>query len=398
MKILQIANKAIYPPDGGSLAILSFSQAYINNGHNVHLLNMLTHKHSNKISNIDSSLVNKLKIYSVKIHTKISIFKLLLNFIFSKTPYIAERFISKNFSKELESLIQTNNYDLIQIEGLYCLQYIHIINSSFKGKVVYRPHNLEYLIWQRNAQENKSFIHKYYFSILSKRLYNLEINLLNKYDYIAPISNIDEQYYKVLGNKKPIKTIPFGINTKLYSGNINKAVYNKDSVCYIGALDWIPNQNGLIWFIEKSLPIIIKDFPSFKLNIAGRNAPDWLIKKFTSPYIIYHGEVKNANEYLLNNGPMIVPLFSGSGMRVKIIEGMALKKPIVATKIAIEGINCTNGENIYISNDPETFAKSIIRLMNNLSIQNDLGENSFKFVKENFDNTKLAEDLINFIK
>ncbi|MBI9052443.1 MAG: glycosyltransferase family 4 protein [Bacteroidales bacterium] len=398
MNILQIANKAIYPPDGGALAILSLSQGYRKLGHSVHLLNMLTHKHSNDLKNTKKPLIKGIRIKGIKINIKISFIKLILNLLFSKEAYIAERFKSQKFSEELASLIKNNDFDLIQIEGLYCMQYIHLIKTTFKGKIIYRPHNLEYLIWQRNASESKSVIKRYYFSILAKRLNNLELSILNTYDFIAPISQLDEQRYNILGNKKPIRTIPFGINFESLSEKAHKTIIKKDEVCYIGALDWIPNQNGLVWFIDKCLPIILKKTPLFTLNIAGRNAPVWLIKKFSDSNITFHGEVENAHNYLNSYGPMIVPLFSGSGMRVKIIEGMALKKSIIATKIACEGINCTNGKNILISDNPESFSQSILEILNKPSIQKELGNNAYIFVKDNFDNTKLAEELINFIK
>jgi glycosyltransferase involved in cell wall biosynthesis len=397
MKVLQIANKAISPPDGGTLAILSLTKGYLLNGYDVHLLNMLTHKHSNEKST--QILKNKnFKITGVKVNTKLSILNLLINFLFSKTPYIAKRFLSKNFTNELINLIKKDSYDIIQLEGLYCLQYISIIKQYFSGRTIYRPHNLEHQIWERNATDSKSILKKIYFSNLATRLEKLETKLLNTYDYIAPISVNDKEQFIALGNTKPILTIPFGIDLESYSNDTKSTLINSNSICYIGALDWIPNQTGILWFIEKVFPIILEDNPSIKLNIAGRNAPEWLKNKFIFPNIIFHGEVDDAHSFLQKNGLMIVPLFSGSGMRVKIIEGMALKKTIIATSIASEGISCTDKENIIITNENITFAESILQLLKDTSLQKKIGEKAYKFVQNNFDNKKITQDLINFIK
>ena len=399
MNILQIANKAIYPPDGGSLAILSLSKGYICKGHNVHLLNMLTHKHSNKPSELNIINSDNFEITGVGINTKISFIKLIFNFLFSKQAYIAERFISKKFTSTLNKLLNNNQYDFIQIEGLYCLPYISDIRKYFNGKVVYRPHNLEYLIWNRNSQESKSFIRRKYYKILSKRLKNLEIDYLNKYDYIIPISEIDTQKYNKLGNLKPILTIPFGIDIdELTSKLIETKENNNESINYIGALDWIPNQDGLLWFIEKCLPLILNKIPSLKFNIAGRNAPEWMIRKFNHSNIVFHGEVEDAYLFMQNKGPIVVPLFSGSGMRVKIIEGMAMQKTIIATDIAVEGIKCKHNENILISNNYTSFADSIIELINKPTLQDEIGKKASCFVKENYDYARIAENVLNFIK
>jgi glycosyltransferase involved in cell wall biosynthesis len=397
MKVLQIANKAIYPPDGGTLAILSLTKAYLLNGYDVHLLNMLTHKHSNE--NLTQELNNKnLKITGIKVNTRLSILSLLINFLFSKTPYIAKRFLSKEFKIELTRLIKKNNYDIIQFEGLYCLQYIPIIKQYFKGKTIYRPHNLEHQIWKQNSKNSKSILKRIYFNSLARRLEKLETKLLNTYDYITPISDNDKEEFIALGNSKPILTIPFGINLESYSNDTKSTIINSNSICYIGALDWIPNQTGILWFIDDVLPLILKENPNIKLNIAGRNAPEWLRNKFNIPNIKFHGEVDDAHSFLQKNGLMVVPLFSGSGMRVKIIEGMALKKTIIATSVAAEGISCNNNEDIIITNENITFAESILELIKDKNLQEIIGNNAYKFVQNNFDNKKIAQDLINFIK
>lgn len=399
MNILQIANKAIYPPDGGSLAILSSTKAYVKNGHKVHLLNMITHKHINDDKIIEPEYKNSIQITGIYINTKISIIGILINFLFSKTPFISNRFISKNFESELCKLLKYNSFDFVQIEGLYVLQYINCIRTNFTGKVLYRPHNVEYLIWKRNYKETKSLLKKIYFKSLYQRLKKLEEKLLNTYDYLIPISDSDAEIFKTLGNIKPLKVSPFGIDLK----NIqNQYIHNKSeteqAINYIGALDWIPNQEGLLWFIDRCFPTILKSFPGIKLNIAGRNAPGWLIKRFSNNNICFLGEVKNAYEYIQNPGPVIVPLFSGSGMRVKIIESMALKKAIIATSIAAEGIQCVHQENILLADNHQEFAKAVIILLKNIDLQKEIGDKAYKLVEEHFDFNNIATDILNFIK
>ena len=99
-----------------------------------------------------------------------------------------------------------------------------------------------------------------------------------------------------------------------------------------------------------------------------------------------------------NKGPIIVPLFSGSGIRVKIIEAMAMQKAIIATDIAVEGIKCKHNENIIISNNYTSFANLVIELINKPIMQNQIGKKAFDFVKENYDYARIAENVLNFIK
>ena len=206
------------------------------------------------------------------------------------------------------------------------------------------------------------------------------------------------QLFNELSNTKPVKIAPFGIDIEKINNHKDENKKNSQSINYIGALDWIPNQEGLLWFIQNCFDKIIKTFPNIKLNIAGRNAPTWFVQKLNHPNINYIGEVKNAYEFLQNSGPVIVPLFSGSGMRVKIIESMALRKSIVATDIAAEGINCENNTNIIIANNVKEYTNAVIELLSNPDLQNKIGENAYKFVKDQYDFIKIASDILNFIK
>jgi len=399
MNILQIANKAIYPPDGGTQAILSMSKGYIRNGHNVHILNMTTHKHYNNTSIIENEYLGHLKISTEGVNTKISILKLLLNFFFSTKPYIAKRFYTSNFCERIKKLLNADSFDFIQLEGLYALQYIHIIRSVYKGKIIYRPHNLEYRIWESNSKESKNILMKIYFKILTNKLHKFEKSFLNLYDYILPISDNDAAEFKKEGNTKPLLTSPFGIDTKVFTKfNKNNTNSKVKQINYIGALDWIPNQEGIIWFAEKCLPILLKKIPNIKFNIAGRNAPVWFIQKLNNRNINYIGEVEDAYEFIQNPGPIIVPLFSGSGMRVKIIEAMALKKTVIATSIAAKGIKYKNNINIAIANDPRNFADSIIKTIQNPDFEKEMGRQAYEFVKMNFDFENITANIISFIK
>lgn len=149
---------------------------------------------------------------------------------------------------------------------------------------------------------------------------------------------------------------------------------------------------------QNCFPAIIKRYPDVKLKIAGRNAPAWFIKKLNYPNIDYLGQIENINDFYQIPGPFIVPLFSGSGMRVKIIEAMAYKKAIITTSLGAEGIDVTNNENIVIANSNLEFTHEVINLLSNQELQNNIGHNAFGFVKENYDFSNIAKQVLTFIQ
>jgi glycosyltransferase involved in cell wall biosynthesis len=167
---------------------------------------------------------------------------------------------------------------------------------------------------------------------------------------------------------------------------------------HIGALDWAPNQEGLIWFFDHCWYKIREKCPEVKFYLAGRNAPDWFERRIRRAGVEYLGEINDAYDFINSKAIMVVPLFSGSGMRIKIIEGMSLGKPIVTTDIGTEGIPTSNGEDILIANDADQFVDAVVKLVNDRELANRIGKNAIGFIQEKFDNLSQAEALIEFYK
>ncbi len=165
------------------------------------------------------------------------------------------------------------------------------------------------------------------------------------------------------------------------------------SVFHIGALDWMPNQEGLLWFFENVWGKILEKHPDLLFYLAGRNAPPHF-KVLPYPNVVYTGEVDNAYDFIRSKAVMIVPVLSGSGMRIKIIEGMALGKAIVTTSIGTEGIATTHGSDIFISDDPEEFARYVCSLIEDRNFCLKIGENASKFVKSRYDNYIITSSLV----
>jgi len=386
-----------YPPkDGGSIATLNLAKGFCEHGNNVTVLAMNTSKHYFNIDNIPVELKSKINFFDVFVKTKINPFLATLNLFFSNKPYNAQRFISKKFRNKLISLLSNNNYEIIQLEGLYLCTYIDVIRKYSNAKIVYRAHNIEHEIWKRTTLKQKGLLKKTYLKILTKRIKNYELRIINKYDALVPITERDALFFNNNGNNKPYHVSAAGVNINDLKPNYSNIENN--SLFYIGALDWTPNQEGLVWFLENVWKIISKKNKNLSLYIAGRNAPKWFVSKLNYENIFYLGEIDDAYEYMNSKAIMIVPLLSGSGMRIKIIEGMALGKTIISTSIGAEGINITHNKNIIIADNELDFIKGIETVINDKVFANKIGENAVSFVNSNYNNLTISSSLINFYK
>src|SRR5690606_10985460 len=156
----------------------------------------------------------------------------------------------------------------------------------------------------------------------------------------------DLRNFQELGFHKKGIAVPVGFDISEYETDFTPGP-EKQSIAFIGALDWMPYQFGIIWFIENVWPKIIKKHPLMELHIAGKNTPEWIKQKSKSG-IIFHGEVPDAKVFIKQHPVMIAPLFSGSGIKVKVPEGLALGRAVISTSVGLEGIPATHGKDLFI--------------------------------------------------
>lgn len=395
MNILQICNKPPFPAvDGGAIAMNNTTQGLLNNGHEITVLAITTPKHPVIHDSIPEEYITKTNFQTVFIDTSIRLRDAFFN-LFSKKSYNIERFISVDFTKQLQKILSHQEFDVVIIESLFVSPYISTIKSLSTAKIVLRAHNVEHKIWERIGKNTKNPIKKRYINLLAKRLKNYEVEVFKSIDGIAAMTKVDENDFKNLGFKKGIASIPTGyiLNVKEDS----KQTEEKDSIFHIASMDWLPNVEGVDWFLNKVWPLISSSQNQAKLYLAGREMPDSYYT-LNLPNVHVVGKVKSAKEFYLSKKIMIVPVLSGSGMRIKIIEGMALGKVIISTTIGAEGINCTSGKNIIIADSPEDFAKAICTCLNNSDYCDSIGKNAQDLIATEYSNDQISRKMISFFE
>ena len=399
MKILLVCNKIPYPlKDGGAIATHHMAKGLIEAGAHVDMLAMNTSKHKSSKESVKDHL-NSIGVDVVELvdtNTNISFTEVLKNLIFSNLPYNAVRFITKRFREKMYRMLVEAEYDLVQFEGLYLMPYADTVKQYSNARIVLRAHNLEHEIWQRNFENQLNIFKKTYLGILAKRLEKFEGKYINRYDILVPITNQDALKFNEIGNNKSSYVCPFGFDFDMITPS--DIQHDTKDIFYIGSLDWMPNQDGLVWFVNNIWQKILKQHPKIRFFVAGRNAPPWLVRLFTEYHIDYMGEVDDAYTFVERKAIMVVPLFSGSGMRVKIIEAMAAGKVVITTSVGAEGIDLKDGEHLIIADDEKEFLSGIKNLLANRKEYLHIAKNAINFVKTAYNNKMIVAGLFEFYK
>ncbi|KUG07656.1 glycosyltransferase family 4 protein [Solirubrum puertoriconensis] len=358
MNILQICPRVPFPPtDGGAIAMYDVAAGLTRAGHHVTVLAANTPKH-HQPDNVLEHLGPNVRLVTVDVDTRLSPFAALRNLLFSRNPYNVERFISPDLEARLTQLLRQEQFDVVQIEGTFVSWYVEAVRREApQVPVVLRAHNVEHEIWHQLAANERSTLKAGYLRHLARRLRRFEQNYLPRFSAIASITEPDRNRLLQLGCPEPVVFVPAGVNLLRLNPDASIQPAAK-TLFFLGSLDWMPNQEGLVWFLEQVWPEVQRRYPALQLHVAGKNAPEPLMR-MQLPGVHMRGFVESAPRFMQEHELMIVPLLSGGGMRVKIIEGMAMGKCILSTGLGAEGIACRHEHDIVVCDTPQQWIEAI---------------------------------------
>lgn len=395
MKILVVSHRVPNPlKDGGVIAMHSLLHGLKNAGAQVKLLCLNPKKDGVDAAKLPQYFYTDFGFEAFDIDTDIKATAAFAN-LFTSQSYHMVRFYNNGFAQLLAKTIDVGGYDIIHLESLFVTGYLPTMRRHFKGAIAMRAHNVEHRIWEKLAANEGNPIKKWYLNLLAVRLKTYEQKTLNSLDALVALTQEDADFFAQSGFTGKIHIAPHGIDIEDFDATVQPT--GNPDVFHLGSMDWIPNQEAMRWFLEEIWPLVVQQHPDVKFHLAGKKIPP-AFAQYASPNVVIDGEVPNAISYMQQHHIMVVPLLSGSGIRIKILEGMALGKPIVATPRAAAGIHFAVNENILIGTQPAEVAQHIIHLLQQNTLRTQLGQNARTLIETKYDNKVVCQQIIKFYK
>jgi glycosyltransferase involved in cell wall biosynthesis len=396
MKILLISNKAPYPPkDGQAIAVFNMANGLLDNGAEVHVLVINTKKQFRPDENIPVDFRVAANYQSVFRNTDVTALGAFAN-MFSRDSYFVSRFFFEDYAEALKRKLNEVKFDIVQIEGVFMAVYLPIIREYSKAKVVLRSHNIEYVIWERYIQSSSNKLKNLYINIQKNRLKKFEIDVFNNVDAIVPITSVDGDALQQIVPNKPIHSSITGIDLRKYPAIAAAKV--PSSIFYFGSMDWLPNLEAVEWFKSNCWEQVKRNTSAdLKWIIAGLNMPAHILAYADNDDRIETiANVPDAFEFYQTYNIQLAPILSGSGLRIKLVEGISYGKPIITTAIGMEGLGCTNDKELRIADTAASFASNVIELANDVQLQQRLSSAARAYAVQHFDNKTLTSRLLSF--
>ncbi len=378
MNVLIIGNRVPFPlHDGGAIATYNLIKGISDIGINVTFATFNTKKHRVESNTLQTQFSFLKEIITFNIDTDIKISSAFLN-LFSKKSYHLSRFYNKEFDDKLIQLIQNNQFDVIHFEGLYSALYLKSIKKSCQIPLLLRQHNIEYQIWERLSNNTNNPIKKWYLKLLTNRLKKEEIELFNQFDQIVSIADTDKDTTLKLAPNIQCQSIGIGFYFKISESNTNN-----HTIYHIGSMEWLPNQQAMEWFHDKVWEKLKSKHPNIHFYMAGKSMPESYFK-WNDKHFHVLNYVEDLEKFTADKQILVVPLLSGSGIRIKTIEAMFQGKSIVTTTIGAQGLNCINNKHMLIADNEIDFVNCISELIDNQNKRIELSANAKEYASQHF--------------
>ena len=320
--------------------------------------------------------------------------ELLLNLV-SSHPYAIKKYTTKAMLREIAELERKQAFDLLVCDFL--APAANVPRSLAMPTVLFQ-HNVEAMIWKRHYEVQTNPVKKAYLYGQWRKMWKFEQEMCRRFDCVIAVSAEDREQMKREYHAEAVFDVPTGVDTEFFrpSGAIDTSAHN---IVFTGSMDWLPNEDGIRYFMREIMPRIKNNVPGATLTVVGRNPPPALVEMTNEDSsIIITGRVDDVRPYIERAAAYIVPLRIGGGTRLKVFEAMAMEKAVVSTTVGAEGLPLTDGVELLLADEPQAFADAVVKVLTDSSYAAQLGERAAANVRRNHGWQPVTESFISICR
>ena len=385
MKILQILPRKPYPPtDGGRIVAYNTIKHLAELGHQITAVSLTEEMQRPR------ELEKYCNWIPVEKDTSTTVRGLIGNLVSGK-PYTVSKYHGTAMEKKVLEILSTGKFDLVHADGLHTAEYALHARREFDLPAVLRQHNVETKIMERFYHNQPNPLSKLYGYLQYRKLKSYESEICNNFDRCLTITKKDDERLREMNSEISTSIITAGVDTSYFSPR--EVEEEPDTIISVAAMDWTPNVEAVLWFHERIFPKIQEEVPEAKFYIVGKNPPE-KINGLEGNGTVVTGFVPDVRPYMAKAQAFVVPLKTGSGMRIKILNAMAMKKAVVSTSVGREGIGARDGTEICVADKPDEFAGALISLLKDEEKRESIARRGLELVREQYQWGSVIRDLV----
>jgi polysaccharide biosynthesis protein PslH len=319
-------------------------------------------------------------------------------YLVDPAPYAVAKYESPEYRARVEQLLASERFDLVMCDFLP--PAVNLPETLPCPSVVF-THNVEAEIWRRHAETATNPVARRLLTQQWRRMLGFEENTLARFDLVLAVSDADRHTFERLYPRSlnaPVQVVQTGVDTTFFTPD--QRAPERAHIVFTGSMDWLPNEDGMVYFCRDILPRIREAEPDATLSIIGRSPTPAVRRLADAAAVEVTGRVDDVRPHVARGAVYVVPLRIGGGTRLKIFEAMAMGKAVVSTTVGAEGLPVTSGHDVILADEPERFAQAVVHLMRDVHARQVIEVAARRLVLERYDWSAVAagfEDAISRI-
>lgn len=391
MKIAFVTARPPYPPDSGGRIRTFHLLKEICGAHDVTLITA-SEKRSEEVAlaNLQSA-IPRLDVQAVRIapETLLGRFGRAVRNPVAPLPYTWTRYGGPPFIAHMQQTLRKGQYDLIHCDHV---QVAHTFVGLATPPRLLNAHNVESVLIRRIAEQARPWWRRMAITWQAAKTLDAERRAYRGFDRCLAVSEADAAEIQRMAPGVAVSVVPNGVDLTPFTPHVDPVAPHL--MVFTGAMDWLPNIDGVKFFAREILPQIKRRDAEAQLLVVGSNPSALLVRQLAGESVRFTGTVEDVRPYLMQARLVVVPLRAGGGTRLKILEAWALRKPVVSTTIGAEGLPAEHGKNIVLADSPEAFARAAAQLLSDPDAAEKLGAAGRRVVEELFGWDRVARALL----
>lgn len=382
MQVLQITPQLPWPPDNGGRMALYQEARQIGRRHRLTLLSLSDRKPEQGIGDLADFCESV-----ITVNDRTGAVFTLLDAATSERPWAMSRFHSRALAKKAAEICENRGIDIVHFDHLQTAAYRAALPSDMP--CLLREHNVESRILERYAERGAPAPLRGLARRQARAVARYESIACARFDLCLAVTGVDAARLRELSPAARIEILPDGVDLEAFRPMAPRDPA-RPLVVTTGDYSWGPTRDGLLFLVRDVWPRVRAMRKNAELAVVGRGAP---LEISANDGILLRGRVEDVRREIANAAVFVSPTRIGSGIRIKILEAMAMERAVVSTHLGAEGIEAKSGRHLRLADSAEDLAADILSLLDDPVERNRLGTAAGALVRERYDWDTLGEEL-----
>lgn len=383
MRVMMLTQVLVYPPNAGpkvkTLQVLRYLAAH----HDVVYCTFVRSDKEVQDAEKLSEICRRVITISLN-RSRVGDVRFLIESLAAGDSFLLRRDYRARMQAMVHQLLEAERIDVLHVDQLNMMRFVP---PDWKGTVILDEHNAVWQVFERLRKGERNPLKRWFLGREARIIRKLEGKACRRAQVVLAVSEQDKQALQVItGNSIPIKVVPITVDAEQFTSIMEGRDPQPNQLLTIGTMFWLPNSEGVSWWLCEGYEQLRAICPDVTYDIVGARPPralQMLAKHYEG--VKLHGYVADVVPFWTSTSALAVPILSGGGVRVKILEAMAMGVPVISTTIGCEGLDVRNGEHLLVADTPESFAYACARVLRDKELALRLAQNARQLILQRYD-------------